>query len=351
MKNNSLYIVIAIVLAGVVGYFIWTDSNKNKPKDEQDFATKNVDALERIFIADKLGRTIQLDKKKDYWLVNDKYKAMPAKVDFLLSTLKSYIIYSPVPEAAMDNAIKELAVHSIKVELYDNADGKPTKVYFVGKPNQGQTANYMLMQLNGKSAKVPYLVHIPGFIGDLQTRFLLTEKDWRDLTIFNYKLDDIKQVSVLYHEVPQASFILSVEGNDNYSLRHSENDAPAPQEQLFKVGITKFFDSFANINAEAEANDFAFKDSVTNGPKLVTMQVRGKDGSSQELILYHMPANRRTKTLFDAQGNEVKFDPDYYYAVYNNGKDFALSQHFVLGKLLRSYNDFLIKKEGPPTAQ
>lgn len=348
MKKNIIYIVIAIVLAGVVGYLVWDKSGQYDPAAEQNFVTKDIDGIERIYLADKHGNTIKLDKKKDHWTVNDNYKAMPAKVDFLLNTFKSLVIYSPVSESAMGNAIKELAVHGTKVEIYHNAGRRPSKVYFVGKPDQGQNANYMLMQLDGKSAKQPYLVHIPGFVGDLQTRFLVTEKDWRDLTIFNYKLDEIKEVSITYHDVLGASFVLSVEGKDNYKIQHPGFDAPAPQEQLFRTGITKFLDSFGNINAEAEANDFAYKDSVTNGPKFATIIVTTTNGKQSDLILYRMPVNRRTKMIYDPDGNAVKIDPDYYYALFNNGKDFALTQHFVLGKILRSYNDFLLKPANNP---
>lgn len=349
MKKNLVYILIAIVLAGIVGYLVWAESNKNTTANDQDFVTRKVDNINRIFIAAKDGRTIKLDKKKDHWIVNDTFKAMPAKVDFLLSTLKSFVIYSPVPTAARDNAVKELATHGIKVELYENTKA-PFKVYFVGKPNLGQTANYMLMQIDGKSAKEPYLVHIPGFIGDMQTRFLLNETDWRDLNVFDYKLNDIKEVSAIYHDVPEASFILTVEGNGNYTLKHPQKNAPAAKEELFVAGINKFLDSFENLNAESVENNFIYKDSVLNGPKFATFTIK-TDAGTNELIMYRMHTNRRTKTQFDPMGNPIPFDPDHYYALFNNGTDFGIVQQYVFGKVLRRYDEFLIKpKQGDEAA-
>ena len=99
------------------------------------------------------------------------------------------------------------------------------------------------MQIDGKNARTPYLVHIPGFIGDLQTRFLLSTTDWRDLNIFDYKLDEIKQVKYTYHDIPGASFSLTVEGDGNFTLQHPDNNTPAPQSMLFMAGINKFLDS------------------------------------------------------------------------------------------------------------
>ncbi len=346
MKKNLIYVAIAVVLALIVGYLVTQNSNEYAVGDDQNFNTTNVDDLERIYIAAKDGRTIKLDKKDDHWIVNDSFKAMPAKVDLLLGTLKSLVIYSPVAEAARDNVVKELATHGLKVELYDDNDDAPFKVYFIGKPDQGQNANSMLMQIDGKSARNPYMVHIPGFIGDLQTRFLLNTTDWRDLSVFSYKLDEIKQVKYVYHDVPAASFTLTVEGNDQFTLQHPSNGTPAPQGMLFVAGINKFLDSFSSLNAEAVTNEFAYKDSVLNGPKFATITVLAKDGGSSELIMYRMHANRRTKSLYDERGNAIEFDPDHYYALFNNGKDFGIVQHYVFGKVLRRYDEFILKDKG-----
>lgn len=346
MKKNLIYAAIAIVLALVVGYLVTKNSNQYAVGDDQNFNTPNIDDLERIYIAAKDGRTVKLDKQDDHWIVNDSFKAMPAKVDLLLGTLKSLVIYSPVPDAARDNVVKELATHGLKVELYDDADEAPFKVYYLGKPDQGQTSNSMLMQIDGKNARMPYLVHIPGFIGDLQTRFLLSTTDWRDLNIFDYKLDEIKQVRYTYYDIPGASFNLTVEGNGNFTLQHPDNSTPAPQSMLFIAGINKFLDSFSNLNAEAVTNEFAYKDSVINGPKFATITVTDTEGKQKELTMYRMHANRRTKTLFDAGGNPITYDPDHYYALFNNGKDFGIVQQFVFGKVLRKYDDFLLKDKG-----
>lgn len=343
MKKNLVYIIVAIVLAGIVGYLVYQENNKYAVGDDQNFSTANVDDLERIYLAGKDGRTIKLDRHDDYWVVNDSFKAMQAKVDLLLSTLKGLTIYSPVPDAATDNAIKELATHALKVELYTDADGKPFKVYFLGKPNQSQESNHMLMQIDGKSARKPYLVHIPGFVGDLQTRFLLNTTDWRDLSVFTYKLDEIKEVNFVYNEFPEASFKLTIEGKDKYTLQHPSNNTPAPDALLFKAGITKFLDSFSDLNAESVENEFIYKDSVLNDPKFATLTLKGKDGSTEEMVMYQMHANRRTKALYDQGGNPIAFDPDHYYALFNNGGDFGIVQQYVFGKVLRKYEDFILK--------
>ena len=56
-----------------------------------------------------------------------------------------------------------------------------------------------------------------------------------------------------------------------------------------------------------------------------------------------MPLSKRSKLQFDAQGNDMPFDIDHYYASIHDGKDFALVQYYIFGKLLRNYKDFYFK--------
>ncbi|HXH17452.1 MAG TPA: hypothetical protein VNJ07_00085, partial [Chitinophagales bacterium] len=66
--------------------------------------------------------------------------------------------------------------------------------------------------------------------------------------------------------------------------------------------------------------------------------------NSKQMVVYHMPLNRRSKLQYDAQGNRLPYDLDRYYAVINNGNDFVIIQDFVFGKIFRKYSDFILKE-------
>lgn len=343
MKKTLILALVLVVLGGVAAYIYWQDSQKDKLPNDQAFSIGNADNIEKIFLADKMNHEITLTRDGDGWLVNEQYPVMQAKIELLLQSLEQFQVDLPVSAAARENVIKELAVQHIKVELYQDKDGEPSKVYYVGTPARGNYGNYMLMVVDGKNAKQPYVVRIPGFIGDLQVRFIMEEKDWRDTKVFNYALDDIKQVQVRYPDYPQESFKIDVLGPESFEIgpvQPLDNDLLAGKP-LYTPGVIKYLNSFKNLNAEAFENDFIYKDSILQyGSPMVVIEVTDKQGETSKLTLYPMAANRRTKMQFDAQGNEIQVDPDRYYGVFNNGQDFGLIQNFVFGKILRRRVEF-----------
>lgn len=347
MKNLRILVLLLVVVGGLVGYFYWQDAQKNKLPADREFAVEDEDDIEKIFLADKMGRDIELTRNGDHWLVNGKYPVMQAKIDLLLNTLENLTVDMPVPNSARENAIKELAVKHIKVELFEDEDGKPVKTYFVGTPARDHYGNYMLMMVDGKNAEQPYVVKYPGFIGDLQVRFIMDEKDWRDTKIFDYALDDIKEVQVEYPSYPTESFKIEVLGADEFkvsSVQPLENDVLA-DKPLYTPGVIKYLNSFQKLNAEAYENEFAYKDSILQQTDpMAIIQVTDKKGATSKLTLYPMAANRRTKLQFDTKGNEIATDPDRYYGVFNNGQDFGLIQNFVFGKILRRRVEFYDSK-------
>lgn len=346
MKKNVAYAVVLLVLIAIAGHFVWRNWEQNQVPPEQDFAFKHPDELQKIFLADKFGNKVTLTKEGDVWMVDGKYKVMPVKIDLLLRTLKEFRADLPVPKAAWNNVIKDLSVKSIKIELYTDAHGAPDKVYFVGSPTLSNNGNYMLMQLDGKVADQPFIVSVPGFIGDLSVRFFTHPVDWRDTEVFAYGIDEIKQVTINYPQQPDASFKLDVISKDSFLITglQDSTDAQFQGRKLYKPGINKFLNSFSFLNAESFENNYVYKDSILSTGPFAEIEVTPKNGGSSKITFYYMPANRRTKEQIDRHGNEITIDPDHYYATFNNGEDFGIAQNFVFGKVLRKRADFYQSK-------
>jgi hypothetical protein len=49
---------------------------------------------------------------------------------------------------------------------------------------------------------------------------------------------------------------------------------------------------------------------------------------------------------YDEDGRRLLYDPEHYYALFNDKKDFALIQFYTWGKVLRNYQDFFVKAAG-----
>lgn len=340
---NKIYLVIIVVLLAVVGYFVWQDSQKNKLPKDQDFAIEDRADIKKIFMADKNDRSATLTLEDGQWIVNGKYPAMQLKVDLILETLEKLRVEMPAPKPAWNNVIKDLAVRSTKIELYEDTDGDPFKVFYIGTTARNDFGNYMLMVIDGKPAKTPYVVSVPGFVGNLVVRFLLYEKDWRDTKVFDHTEDDIKQISVDYKHHPEWSFVLKVNGENDYQLTGLDGQYTEQDKNLYLPGVAKYLSKFTKLNIEAYENDFVYKDSIIAGDPLVTVNLTDKNKVTSELILYPMGANRRSKMQFDVQGNELEYDLDRYYCLINDRQDFGIAQQYVFGKILIRRSD-LYKK-------
>lgn len=340
MNKNLIIAIIIISLAGIAGYFMFNNKPKHTVEAEQAFYLDNTDNVTKIFMADKGGKKVLLEKVDGVWMVNGKYTAFKAKVNVLLETIRRIRVDYPVTERMYNNVIKELATTSTKVEIYENNNAKPSKVYFVGGETLDGLGTPMIMEIEGKVASNPYVVHIPGFTGNVNPRYFLDEKDWRSTTIFDHQIDDIKEVSVQWAYAPQQSFTFRRNEKNGFDMLENTENLP-----LFVTGVNQYLNSFTYINAESIENDHPRKEYVLSNEKpFLKMRLVPMKGEAIEMEVYKMEVSQRSKTHFDAEGNPVQYDVDRYWALVNNDLGFVGIQEFVFGKLFRIKDDFLPKK-------
>lgn len=325
----------------MTGYILWEQNEGQKIPEDKDFAVKHPEDLVKIFMADKYsGNTILLEKQgKNDWLLNGKYKAMPEKVDMLLSTVKGIQVNHPVPESQWDVVVKDLATNSVKVELYYDKE-QPFKTYFVGRPPLNSPGAFMIMQKDGITAKMPYVCHIPGYVAELKSRFFTDELDWRDLNVFRYKMDDIQEVSMYYPGSPKSSFRIR-QDDEEVVLSPYSDTLPQIEGKINEAMIVEYLDFFSRLNAEGFAVNYEKKDSILGTTPAAVIEVKGKDNRHDKLEIFYMPLNKRSAMQYDPMGNEILRDQENYYAL-RNGQDFLTIQQFVFGKTFRKYPQFFL---------
>ncbi|MFM7054431.1 MAG: hypothetical protein ACKOX7_06800 [Bacteroidota bacterium] len=115
MKKNSILVLVAVMLAALSAYFIYTNRSGTMSDELRDFAFKDTASLTRIFLADKAGKQITLDRKsKEEWTVNGSYWARPDAIKLLLETIHDVEVWSPVGKKAYNNIIKSIAAKGVK---------------------------------------------------------------------------------------------------------------------------------------------------------------------------------------------------------------------------------------------
>lgn len=339
--KNLFFLLVFLIILGMTGYILWEQKQEQKIPEDKNFAVKHPGDLVKIFLADKhTGETILLEKQgKNKWMLNGEYRAMPEKVDMLLGTLKSIKVNHPVPESQWDFVVKDLATNSVKVELYKE-EGKPFKTYFVGRAPANSMGGFMIMQKNGVTAKRPYVCHIPGYVAELKSRFFTDELEWRDLNVFRYKMDDIKEVSMYYPRNPEHSFRIR-QDDEEVVLSPYSDSLPQIDGKVNEAMIIEYLDFFSRMNAEGFAVNYEKKDSILGTTPAAVIEVKGKGDRQDRLEIFYMPLNKRSAMQYDPMGNEIMRDQENYYAL-RNGQDFLTIQQFVFGKTFRKYPQFFL---------
>lgn len=357
MKKNKYILIIVLALAVITLFLFLTHSKTTFKRALSDFAVDDTATITRIFMADKNNNTVKLIRlEPGRWMVNDKYPAQNQSINLLLKTMLDLEVKQPVAASAHNNIIKELAVSSVKVEIYQlkfriNFFGwmkcfpyeKLSKVYYVGGAIPSNLGSYMIME----HSTVPYVTFLPGFRGFVSPRYTPLEKNWRDYSVFKIGIPGIHSVRVEFPSDPDNAYEIKKEGEKQFSMKSLTGNDPVVNFDTLKV--LNFLSGFRDLNFEALLNDMdpLIKDSVLKSPPFLIITLTDTSGQSRRMKAFHK-ANHGGHV--DYEGKPLPYDPDRLYALVNDDQDFVLIQFFVFDKVLRPKFFFLTpeKKKGHP---
>ena len=308
-KKHFFYftlIILIVVLPGCI-----SSDKKSTITDDNNFAVSETASVNKIFIADRSGTTITLNRVENNWIVNNKYEVRKDAITTILNTIQQVRIQRPIPKNAFENVVKNLATTGVKVEIY--SDTKiPIKTYTIGNSTANHLGTYMLLA----DAKTPFIVHIPSFNGFLSPRYgiqgqKLSEKDWRATTVFKLNSTDIKTISVNNIQKPEQSFMLNTQPIALFN--HEGVKVSLDQEKVLQL-----LNSFKLLNCES------YKDE--------------KEKIAFATPLHELIVNTDTLRTYAIGGlieknKDENFNVKRMYATLNNG-ELMLIQDYVFNKVL-----------------
>lgn len=332
MSKTIIYIVLLALLGFGVYYFIFREKNPFGA-DEAGFNIKDTGSIDRIFMTDKSGNSVNLDRTANGWILNGKYPAIQVVINNFFRTLTEQQALYPAPKNMHNSAITGLAANGIKVELYGKGNKKISVFYVGGQVNKEGT--FMLME----GAKQPYVVQIPGFDGYLTPRYSTDTKTWRDRTVFNITAEQIKAIDMQYPAEPLNSFILKKEGEKISVSAHEELMKAKPLNERRAEAYLTFFEG---VYAEGYLNGtYKIDSTISRAPKRASIELEDVKGKKQHVDIYWMELNQRSKNMMaPSQVIPEGYDADRSYAVMNNFRDTVIIQHINFDKLFRKAYEF-----------
>ena len=309
-KKQLFYLALIILMAALI--WLLSSDSKSTISLENNFAISDTASVNKIFIADRNGTTITLNRNEKNWVINNKYRVRKDAIKTILTTINQIRIQRPVSKNMFDNVIKNLATTGVKIEIYTNQD-TPNKTYTIGSSTSNHLGSYMFLA----GSQTPFIVHIPSFNGFLSPRYgiqgnKISEKGWRTTNIFSFKTEKISRVIVNHIQEPEKSFTLTTASM--ILLNNLGNEVSLNQENALQ-----FLNAFKLLNCES------FKDN--------------KERKESATLLHELIVNNDTlRTYSIGNGKLIKDKEDNFtvkrmHATLNNG-ELMLIQDYVFNKVL-----------------
>ncbi len=341
MKKNRRAIILVILLGSLSTWFILHNGKGTIKETLRDFAVADTASIDKIFLADKSGRAVTLERKAvGEWTVNGKHLVRRDAIETLLYTIKKIDVKEPVGKKATEFVVKKLAAEAVKCEIYQN--GKLTKAYYVGGETQDQTGTYMILidtETMESSAK-PFVTYIPGFEGFLTTRYFTIEKDWRDRTVFSYVPNTIKSVKLEIPDKPELGYEVMQIAENKFQVKSLSNDKLIPE--LDTLAVKQYLSYYQQINYETMQMGMKESevDSTMKTKPINILTVIDDKGEKNTVKFF---PRKPKKDAYDVDGKPLPFDPERMNAVLNTG-EMAVVQYYIFGKLMPPIEYFMPKK-------
>lgn len=334
MKKNTVILLVVVILSALAGWLIYSKQSGTINETLRDFAVKDTATVVKIFMADKTGNQVTLEKKSpDMWTLNGKTDARPDAVKTLLTTLKSLEVRSPVGKNAYNNVMKAIAAKGIKVEVY-TAEGL-SKTIYVGGPTQDQLGTFMYLE----NSDTPFIIHIPGFDGYLTPRFIVKESDWRVKTVFRLADGELKSLKVTDREREAAIYAIENNGNGTYKMSDESGNPISDVNQDKIISYLQFFNSVNYEMEERSLNQFQ-RDSIRASIPFRTVTLSKSDGTSTSIELWRRPQTSTTVNKTNEAGQPYLYDIDRMTAKFEGDTNLIVVQYFSFEKLFRRIPDF-----------
>ncbi|MEO8588785.1 MAG: hypothetical protein ABI432_05400 [Flavobacteriales bacterium] len=288
MKRRLLLLIVLLALGGLAWWLSQHNGPSTLDRPLTDFAVQDTSKVDRIFIAEKNGKTVDLRRTPKGWMVNDLYLAKAHEIGVLLKTFLRIEVRSPVPKSAEPMTLRVMAAGAKKVEIYEGGD-KPSKIWLVGHATKDHFGTYMVLEKpdEGRSS-APFVMSIGGFTGVLNTRFHATIDDWRDPMVFQFKdLYDLASVEVTLPGRMDASY--KIENGERGIVRLlSPQGQPLPMDTILVKGALLPYQimNFEYIDRSLKP---ASRDSLITAQPAQIVKVTARDGTSRTARFWYMP--------------------------------------------------------------
>ncbi len=312
MKRTVLLVLLALVLGVLAWWTVRRDKGTTLSGPLTDFAVADTAAVDRIFIAEPDGRTVDLRRMEGGgWTLNGRLEANPIPVNLLLKTFLRVEVRAPVPKSAEANVLRVMAGTAKRVEIYTGGD-RPDRIWFVGHSTKDHFGTYMVLEKPGTGrSEVPFVMGMSGFTGFLTPRFHADPDVWRSSSLLlERNLGNLRELRIERPAAPGTGIRVALDEQGAPSLLDEAGkalpmDTAAVRDMLLPLhGL-----NFEYVERQLKP---AERDSILHSPPQHLLILDRRDGSTRRIPFWNKGAYPGQR---DAMGNlMMEEDVDRLYA-------------------------------------
>lgn len=319
-KQFKIYLLVFSILLSFAVLLHLTNRNSTLRMGAAGFAVKDIEKITEISMIGS-GKQITLNRIPDGWHVNNEYRADNQLMLKFLRALGNLSVKSPVPLDRQEAIMELLTGSGVEVKIKKRWKTKTFRVLQLeNKPT------YMVLG----NSKSPFLVEVPGLIGEVGELFIPDENSWRENIIFAYDFEQVAGIRLNYPSQPEKGFEIVSAGENSYDLYSLPGRIKL--EDFSESVVFRYITYFSYVPyTSLLTSTFPEKaDSLKNATPFAHISVTDKKGIVSSIQLHLIPL----------KGNEG-FDPNVLYGLMNNGKELVQLTFVNVDLLLKELVFFL----------
>lgn len=268
-------------------------------------------------------KSVTLSLENGEWKVNRTGEVRKNSVEFFIRVLAGLKIKSPLSPEMFDSVVVSENIRPVRVRVYSKR--RILSSFIVYRTASNMYGN--IMKVSEK--KKPFIVHFPGFEGDIGSLFNPDELYWRPYTLFNLLPSEISSVTLESNTDPASSFSINVDGN-TYNLSDMINSLSGWDTSRIRRYISYF--TLVQFESWAFDMDDSVKEQLTRDVPAYRISVTDAGGKKADLELW--------ERFIDG-----KKDTGRLWGKVNGQEEFMIIRYFDIDPLLRKLNYFFPENE------
>lgn len=339
MMRQRTFWLLGLVLVLGIGWWVLqataSDPKMTRLTAERNFKVDDVTQIGKIFIADRKGLTVNLKRVGQAWVVNDQYPVGETSIKNLLNAIGQLEMAFIPSNGIVPTIVKTIATSGLHIEVFDHSGAKLTG-YYLGGVTQDERGVFAMKE----EADQPYVVHIPGWSGNLLLRYNLTVDQWRSRQLLAEKKENLVLVSIEYPSQRNESFVLERQEGEQFSIGPFYETGQARREvpplrtaQYFAVMADLHLSDFANYATSEKAE-------LLQRQPFAILRIKRRDGSESTIKIYprYNPAYEALDPNSDAA--VAAYTERGFNLLINKDQDFVTASQQAIQPLLVSYDYF-----------